>query len=449
MENSVAILNTVHFSSLINWSFQYLVDSEFSYNEDYELVFLGSFLTRNKTAVDIQDDIDYKRVTVSAQNRGIKVRDSLFGKKIGTKKQFFVSENQFLLSKIDARNGAFGIVPNEIDGAIITGNFWTYDVDYTVINPTFLSLIVTTPEFIEFCERASNGTTNRHYLQEDLFLTQQIPLPTLKEQNRIVTNYNLKLNLAEQQEEKANQLEEEIENYLNDILGLKKLKEKQNEKGLQLINFKNLDRWDVLTGDLRILNGLSTSKYELKKIGDVFDFPSKSWQKKLYKSETFRYIELGAIDENFGITKVKEIQVKKAPSRATQQVSTGDLIIGTTRPYLKRFAIVSEQFDGDICSSGFSIIEPSDNYDLNYLKEFLMSFYGIEQLKNRMTGGTYPAITNSELKEILIPFPNSKTQKEIGSKILAMKKQIKDLKNNSKQNQNHALKEFEQEIFTN
>ena len=131
----------------------------------------------------------------------------------------------------------------------------------------------------------------------------------------------------------------------------------------------------------------------------------------------------------------------------TQQIKKGDLLIGTTRPYLKRFAIVSEEYDNDICSSGFSVIEPDTRYDLNYLKEFLMSYYGIEQLKNRMTGGTYPAITNSELKEILIPFPNPTIQMKIGEYISDVKSQIRDLKNKSEQNKISAIIEFEKEIF--
>lgn len=45
---------------------------------------------------------------------------------VGTKKQFMINKGQFLISKIDARNGAYGIVPKELDGAIITGNFWTH-----------------------------------------------------------------------------------------------------------------------------------------------------------------------------------------------------------------------------------------------------------------------------------------------------------------------------------
>ena len=40
--------------------------------------------------------------------------------------------------------------------------------------------------FVEFCVRASEGSTNRLYLQEDKFLAQLIPLPSLAEQRRVV-----------------------------------------------------------------------------------------------------------------------------------------------------------------------------------------------------------------------------------------------------------------------
>ena len=103
-------------------------------------------------------------------------------------------QGQFLLSKIDARNGAFGVVPEELDGGIITGNFWTFDVDYSKVNPHYLALLTTTNEFIEFCEQASNGTTNRHYLQEPLFLDIKVPLPSLAEQNKLVEEYTSKIN---------------------------------------------------------------------------------------------------------------------------------------------------------------------------------------------------------------------------------------------------------------
>src|SRR3989344_7976007 len=89
---------------------------------------LRNVLVRNKTQIEIKDSKKYKRVTIKMHGKGICLRDEVLGEKIGTKKQFTISEGQLLLSKIDARNGAFGIVPEEIEGSIITGNFWAYDI---------------------------------------------------------------------------------------------------------------------------------------------------------------------------------------------------------------------------------------------------------------------------------------------------------------------------------
>ena len=126
-------ISTVPFSGLYNWSVQYLNDSKISFNKKYPMMRIGEFLKRNKTTVTIEDDKTYKRATIKVRNGGIFLRDEEIGSKIGTKNQFLITKGQFLLSKIDARNGAFGVVPEELEGGIITGNFWTFDVNYNII----------------------------------------------------------------------------------------------------------------------------------------------------------------------------------------------------------------------------------------------------------------------------------------------------------------------------
>jgi len=200
------LLDFVKFNELSNWSVAHLLQNHFNYNKDFELVKIGSFLKRNKTQIIVDDNTTYKRVTIKLYNNGVFLRDIEIGKNIGTKKQFIIKEGQFLLSKIDARNGAFGVVNNEVDGAIITGNFWTFDVDYLTINPNFLSLITTTKQFMNFAQNASSGTTGRHYFQEDKFLNMKIPLPKLDIQKQIIENYQNKINLANQQEQNAKDL---------------------------------------------------------------------------------------------------------------------------------------------------------------------------------------------------------------------------------------------------
>jgi len=85
----------------------------------------------------------------------------------------------WFLKKIDARNGAFGLLADECDNAIITGNFWAFDADHARLSSAFFDYLRKTPLFVEFCVRASEGTTNRRYLQEGKFLAQEIPLPPL------------------------------------------------------------------------------------------------------------------------------------------------------------------------------------------------------------------------------------------------------------------------------
>lgn len=152
----------------------------------WPVVPLGSIVKRVKDEINICDDETYARLTIRLNGKGIVKRDQIKGLDIGTKKQFIARSGQLVLSKIDARNGAFGVLPDVCNNAIITGNFWAFDVDQARLIPKYFDYLTKTRTFIEFCLVASEGTTNRRYLQEDRFLSQQIALPPLSEQRRVV-----------------------------------------------------------------------------------------------------------------------------------------------------------------------------------------------------------------------------------------------------------------------
>lgn len=152
----------------------------------WPMVPLGKLLIRRKDEILLDDLTVYPRLTIRLNGRGIVVRDRVPGSEIGTKRQFIARKGQLVLSKIDARNGAFGILPPEGDKSIITGNFWAFDHNSVRVDLRYLELFTKTQAFIELCVKASSGTTNRLYLQEDKFLLMEIPLPPLPEQRRLV-----------------------------------------------------------------------------------------------------------------------------------------------------------------------------------------------------------------------------------------------------------------------
>lgn len=149
-------------------------------------VALGEVLRKSDEWVDIKPDAEYAQVTVRLWGKGVALRGRVMGSQMAASRQLRVHADQFILSRIDARNGAFGLVTAELDGAVVSNDFPVFNLDETRIVPAYLNWLSKTRDFVEMCQRASEGTTNRVRLKEDLFLALPISLPPLDEQRRIV-----------------------------------------------------------------------------------------------------------------------------------------------------------------------------------------------------------------------------------------------------------------------
>jgi type I restriction enzyme S subunit len=153
---------------------------------EWTTVALSEILTVGRAPVSIDSATIYEQVTVAIKGRGMHTRAIVPGSEIKTKRQFGISADQLLVSKIDARNGAIGIVPPELDGAIVSGDFPVFDVDRERCIPAYLDLYVKRPDFWDECLLVSEGSTNRVRLVPDQFLDLEIELPSLDEQRAIV-----------------------------------------------------------------------------------------------------------------------------------------------------------------------------------------------------------------------------------------------------------------------
>ena len=219
---------------------------------------------------------------------------------------------------------------------------------------------------------------------------------------------------------------------------------------MKFVELKDVSRWDIdfLTNQsIGIFSVLKKAKYKSKSLREIYNFVSRSWAKQKHQTETFSYIEIGSVDASLGITDFTEIEVKNAPSRATQVVKENDLILGLTRPYLKKFSLISDKYNDFVCSSGFQIIAPSEEYNLQFLLEFLKSEAGVKQFEFYMTGALYPAITTKQLQELQIPLPSLSIQNEIVTHIETQKAEIKRLRAEAVALRASAKGDFEGDIF--
>ncbi|MEK7474695.1 MAG: restriction endonuclease subunit S [Candidatus Coatesbacteria bacterium] len=149
-------------------------------------VLLRQLLKRSEEWVQLDPLEDYREVTVKLWGKGAILRRVVKGADIAAERRLRVRANQFILSRIDARNGAIGIVPSELDGAVVSNDFPAFTVDDKAILPEYLGWLSKTERFVDLCKKASEGTTNRVRLQEDRFLSMPIHLPPLPTQRRLV-----------------------------------------------------------------------------------------------------------------------------------------------------------------------------------------------------------------------------------------------------------------------
>ena len=442
------LLQFIRFKDTINWSVSHLLESQFQYNENFELEKIGNFLNRNKTQILIEDEVEYKRVKIKLYNKGVFLRNKEIGKNIGTKKQFIIKEGQFLLSKIDARNGAFGLATDEVDKAIITADFFAYDIDITKIEPYFLVLMTTTKKFQQFAQSASSGTTGRQRIDEKKFLDVKIPLPPLDIQKQIVKNYQDKLDLSILQEQQAKDKEKEIEAYLYDMLGVEIAeKEEKSNTLLQFINFKDMcTQWGcAINNQFSIIS----NKYEVYILNDFCTIssggtPSRS-NKEYYKDGTIPWIKTGEVRDSI-IYQTEEKITRDALNNSSAKIYPKNSLIvamyGATAGRTAKLGI--EASTNQACSVLYNIDVTQINIDFLW-------FYLISQLENfkiLASGSAQPNLNADKVKNYKIPLPPLKIQNQIANHIQSLKDEIKLLKEQSLINKSSALVEFEMEIFS-
>ena len=447
-------LGVIPFRNLFNWSVAYHLSLENPYSNKYPLVTMGEILRRNKTVVNVKDDIAYKRVTISTLGKGVSVRDKLIGKFIGTKKQFAIKPGQFIVSKIDARNGAFGVVPQEADDAIITGNFWTFDVDYNQIDPFYLALLTRTKEFTAFCEKASNGTTNRHYLQEHLFLSQQIPLPSIAEQNKIVAAYNDTLTNADKCLQESRDINDQIEAYLYKKLSMQTMEEKQINTSLTYLHFfqfKNIKEWgfDKILGTNNKL--LYSSVYPNVKLGDVLQINPRTELKSLIEDTEISFIPMECVSDNYGEV-IKKMTCKKAESKGYTKFTNGDIIWARITPCMQngKSAVVTNLVNNYGCgSTEFHVLRNNDiNINTLYIHHLLRMPVVLKDAQKSFTGSAgQQRVPKNYLENLRIPLPPLYLQNEIVEHIAALRTEQKELRQKALLLRQQATQQFEQTIF--
>ena len=112
--------------------------------------------------------------------------------------------------------------------------------------------------------------------------------------------------------------------------------------------------------------------------------------------------------------------VADAPSRAAWVVKPGDIITSTVRPIRRLSALIRNNQDGCVCSSGFAVLTPKTGVN-GIEPEVLLTYLRLpvicEILDLYTTASMYPAIPVDSLLRIPIVVPEKAAQKQIVAKV--------------------------------
>lgn len=178
-----------------------------------------------------------------------------------------------------------------------------------------------------------------------------------------------------------------------------------------------------------IIDKIFQYPYGHDKIGNLYILRNKNFLPD--DKVQYKYIELSDIGVNGEISGCTYEYGSNLPSRARRIVHTGDIIISSIEGSLQSCAIITEEYDGALCSTGFYVLSPRIINSETSLVLFKSS--AIQALlKRACTGTILTAMNKDEFMAINLPIIN----KDIQNKIADIIRQSTILRSKSK----HLLK---------
>ena len=134
--------------------------------------------------------------------------------------------------------------------------------------------------------------------------------------------------------------------------------------------------------------------------------------------EAFTYLDISSIDNTaHRVVSPKSYLGRDAPSRARQKVRPGNTLLSTVRTYLKNIAIVPPEFGGQVASTGFCVLNPSDEIDPRFVFYHVVSDDFVSKLNPLQRGTSYPAVRDDDVLAQRIDLPPLPEQRRIVAEI--------------------------------
>jgi type I restriction enzyme, S subunit len=337
----------------------------------------------------------YSLLGMRLEGRGLFIREQKQGGEIGSKSLNKVVPGEFIYSRLFAWKGAFDFVKNDFDGCYVSDEYPCFAVDEKQVDAKFLHYYFSQSKVWKEVEQYCIGVTkaSRNRFKEKYFLNFEIKLPSVKEQQYIVSV----IDRVEQRIEKIKQLRTEQTENLNNLLFSKYVELIKNVEWLSMKDIAPIIRREV----------------------------------KLVEEEL--YPELGIRSFGKGTFHKPALTGLEVATKKIFQIKKGDLLFSNVFAWEGGIAVAKEEDNDRYGSHRFiSCLVNKEKVLEEYLCFHFLSPKGLEDINACSPGGAgrNKTLGLDKLMKIKVPVPDVTLQKdfvELLHKIQTIKEQHNEI----------------------
>ncbi len=371
---------------------------------------------------------------------------------------FAAYPGDLVFSKIDARNGAVGLIPDAIPKAVVTTEYPVFTPRPDKLRAAYLHHLLRAAHFRADLQRQASGTSGRKRVTPDGFISLEVPLPTLAEQDALVADYAAALARARELDQAADAIEHAGWQAFETALGIAP-PPPLPERPVFVARFRDVERWSHEGIQRNAVKGSEhTPHWPLVRLGDIVDDLENGWSPKCHdhpaREGRWGVLKLGAVSfGSFDHTENKELPASLKP-RPEYEIKPGDVLI--SRANVVRYVgacvyVYATQPQLMLCDKIFRVrFQPDGMLLPEFLAEAMKLHSVRQQIEARLTGTspTMKNISKPALMGLEFPLPELDTQQQLVKALVAARDNAASRRTEAATLRQSAWATFESALFT-
>ncbi len=445
-------LKFVRFKNLSQWNIEYYLNSSNMYSK-YSLIFLNKLISPKKCLIKKED---YDGILPIVEKIVFKTGEIILRKEYKTGMNLYALKyNDLLVSNINFHQGATAL--NLLGDIVASTHYQPYSINEKIVNPAYLLMVLRSKYFLTLVSgKKAQGIKNESGY--NFIGSFSIPVPSLKEQEKMVEKYNQKMEQSDKLAKEASNTEEKLEKYILKELGISGNKpfNEYSENAtdflfLKFVRYKNIDKWSydaIVDNNQKILKSDYFENRSLKTL--LYINPNTSFS-DLDDNDEISFVPMESVSDKYG--ELKEYKTcKKSSSKGYTKFKNGDLIWAKITPCMQngKSTVVRSLSNGYGCGSTefYVLRNENENLNIDYVHLLLRLPIVLKDAMKHFTGSAgQQRVPKTYLENLSIPYPPLSVQNNIVRNAKKQMEEIKQMRTESEKLKQEALVNFEKQIF--